>query len=134
MIAFKVEGNPIPKQSFRYAGPKGAYSYQEPRVTAWEQSIGIAAKEAMQGQPPIVEPVTIHLNFYRKDARTCDIDNLSKAVLDGMKGVVYVDDKQVNELHLFKCTNRRVPHVEVTVHTEYEQTCEVCETKYLQYE
>jgi len=31
-----------------------------------------------------------------------DIDNIVKAVLDGMNGIVYLDDKQVVDLHLTK--------------------------------
>jgi Holliday junction resolvase RusA-like endonuclease len=31
-----------------------------------------------------------------------DIDNIVKAILDGMNGIVYVDDKQVVDLNLTK--------------------------------
>nr|DAQ86101.1 MAG TPA: Endodeoxyribonuclease RusA [Caudoviricetes sp.] len=45
---------------------------------------------------------------------TPDADNIAKAVLDGLNGVVYADDKQIVELKVIKAY-AEVPRVEVTI-------------------
>ena len=38
-----------------------------------------------------------------------DVDNVLKAVLDGLKGVAYLDDAQVVETHVYKRERARTP-------------------------
>ena len=40
--------------------------------------------------------------FYYGDKRKRDIDAYLKILLDAMSGIVYADDSQINEMHLFK--------------------------------
>ena len=49
-----------------------------------------------------------------RPAMTPDADNIAKAVLDGLNGVVYADDKQIVELKVIKAY-AEVPRVEVTI-------------------
>jgi Holliday junction resolvase RusA-like endonuclease len=55
------------------------------------------------------------INFDLKDKRRVDLDNLSKAILDACNGIVWVDDKQIIDLHLTKRTGQEKPGVTVTV-------------------
>ena len=32
-----------------------------------------------------------------------DVDNLAKSILDGLNGVLYLDDKQIVDLHIRRC-------------------------------
>lgn len=118
-ISFAVQGNPIPKQSTRIASTAGSKkrfrTYPDPKVCAWQDAISWSAKEAMQGNPPIEEDVAVILLFYRENRYRVDLDNLSKAVLDGMNDIVFKDDKQVVELHLFKRYDKEHPRVQVHV-------------------
>lgn len=103
MITFKVDGNPLPKQSFR-VNSKGVkvFGYRDKRVTVWQDKVGWAARAKMGGRPPLRDDLNITIRFTRANKRRVDIDNLSKAVLDAMNGIVYKDDQQVKELHLYK--------------------------------
>jgi Holliday junction resolvase RusA-like endonuclease len=94
-IGFIVDGEPLPKQSFRI-GVHGGYT--PARVASWQAEVAIRAKEAMRGGVPFEGPVSVLLEFRRKSRRRCDIDNLSKAVLDAIQGIVYGNDDQVAEL------------------------------------
>ena len=49
-----------------------------------------------------------------RPAMTPDADNIAKAVLDGLNGVVYADDKQIVELKVIKAYAEE-PRVEVTI-------------------
>ena len=46
-------------------------------------------------------PIKLEIVAYRPDNRKRDLDNLLKAVLDGMaKGLVYEDDSQIRDLRI----------------------------------
>lgn len=99
-VSFFVIGDPVPKQSFRFA--KGG-SYQPARVRDWQAMVAWSARQAMGGRPPIEEDgLQVYLWFTLGHGRAVDADNLSKAVLDGMNGIVWKDDRQVTELHIVK--------------------------------
>jgi Holliday junction resolvase RusA-like endonuclease len=102
-LRFEVEGQPRPKQSFKFSrlvqektgGKKQGYI--PAGIKAWIDEVGFRAKEAMQGREPTKKPVAVYLQFRRKDKTRVDLDNLEKAVHDAMNGIVYVDDSQVFE-------------------------------------
>ena len=97
-MRFTVDGNPIPKQSYRAVKGGG---YQPKRVTDWQEHVGWCARTAMGSKDLILGDLKVTLRFTRDNKRRVDADNLSKAVLDGMNAIVYADDKQIKELHLF---------------------------------
>lgn len=104
----------MPKQSFRY----GPHPYQPQRLLDWQALVSWAAKQQMFGRHPVAYPVKVTIWFYRKRMGKCDLDNLSKAVLDAMNGIVFEDDSLVVELHLFKffCSmEQHVPGIVVFV-------------------
>jgi Holliday junction resolvase RusA-like endonuclease len=91
------------------------------------------AKAAMGASEPLETPVTVAIYIRvgipasfskqkRKDAlanierptKKPDIDNIAKCFLDGMNGIVYLDDKQVVSLHITK-VYAETPAVEVMV-------------------
>ncbi len=113
-IIFIIEGTPVPKQSFRY---KKSGSYIHPRIKAWQDIVGWKAREAMQGKIRLDGPVAVRLVFTLNHRRKVDLDNLSKAVLDAMNGIVYEDDNQVVNLHIVKhVIPKAQPGVYIEVH------------------
>jgi Holliday junction resolvase RusA-like endonuclease len=115
MIQFFVEGDPVPKQSFRVVEKRSGktHGYADPRVTAWQGAIGYKANQYCDKQ--LDGKLWARLEFYLSNNRIVDLDNLSKAVLDGMKGIVYKDDNQVYVLHLSKQVNKENPGVMVYI-------------------
>jgi Holliday junction resolvase RusA-like endonuclease len=99
-VYFNVNGTPIPKQSFRI-NSNGVH-FQTEKVTVWQNIISWGAKIAMQGRDPIAAPVSMTIDFYLPNHSRKDLDNLSKCVLDGCNGIVFVDDNQVVDLELHK--------------------------------
>ena len=112
MVIFRVDGNPLPKQSARVT-KHGAYI--PARIKAWQDQIAWAAKAAMAGEDPYTGDVALETIFYRKDTRRCDIDNLNKAVWDACNGIVWEDDSQVVEVKSYKYTGQSRPGVHITV-------------------
>jgi len=111
-LLFFVEGTPRPKQSFRYS-KKGHYI--PARVRAWQDAVAWAAQQEMAGDEPMEGELSVSLTFYRPNKVRCDLDNLSKAVLDAMNGIVYEDDKQVVDLKLVKLYSKEYPGCRVRV-------------------
>jgi len=87
-----VCGNPIPKGRPRVTR-RGTYT--PPRTAAWEQEIAIAFKAKYPGFEAWEGPIDIDLVFVREDRRRCDLDNLTKAVLDALNGLAWKDDTQI---------------------------------------
>lgn len=109
-MKFFVPGNAIPKQSFRYSRTGG---YTDPRVTAWQSTIGYFAE--LNGVEVRKGKAKVTLLFLLKDRRRRDLDNLSKAVLDALNGIAWVDDTQVVDLHIVKAITRESPGVWIEI-------------------
>ena len=111
LIAFTVYGNPVPKQSFRYANGHG---YTPVHVKAWQEAVGWAAREAMADSKPLLGDLTVTLRFTLPDHRRKDYDNLAKGTTDGLTGIVFYDDSQICEAHVYRCVGPE-PHVAIEV-------------------
>lgn len=59
--------------------------------------------------------VCLNVIFYFKDNRKRDMDSHLKALQDSMSGIVYEDDSQINELHVYKYVDKDNPRVEVSI-------------------
>lgn len=108
MIFFTVDGEPVPKQSFRFSRAGG---YQPARVKDWQAMVAWAARQAAAGYPPIEGEVSVRCWFRVGNRRRVDLDNLWKAVGDAIEGIVYLNDSQIVHLVLRKnlATLRELP-------------------------
>lgn len=123
-VIFQVEGTPVPKGRPRFARRGKFVSTYSPKTTVdYESKVSDAAKQAMGSQKPLEGPIVaciyitlpIPASYSKKRFNACllgeerptkrthgDIDNLCKAIFDGMNGVVFEDDSQVVSLHATK--------------------------------
>lgn len=77
------------------------------------------AKEAAEfvgvvGVPFGEHPVKVTMRWYRS-AKRGDLDNRTKIVADSLNGVLWVDDKQIVEWHLYRYDAPKNGRVELTV-------------------
>lgn len=74
------------------------------------------AWELAAQQPDVIEgDVALNVLFYFPDRKKRDIDNCLKALLDCCTGVLYRDDSQIIELHVYKHIDARNPRTVVQV-------------------
>ena len=105
-LAFFVPGPVRAKQSFRYG--RNGHSFQSARVKGWQADVGWAAQQAMRVHADQLEKFPLHgdiaveLIFIMKNKYSADSDNLSKAILDALNGIVWDDDRKVIDLHIRK--------------------------------
>ena len=134
MVTYIVYGEPVGKGRPRFARRGNFVSTYSPQKTkTYEDEIRMMARAAMGASEPLDTPVTVAIYIRvgipasyskqkRKDAlsgvlkptKKPDIDNIAKCFLDAMNEIVYLDDKQVVNLHLTK-VYAETPAVEVMV-------------------
>ncbi len=117
MIKITIPGRPVPKGRPRL-GVRGrtAYIYTPERTKEYQNTVGWHARAAVQGDA-LACPVAVAIDLYLHGKRRIDVDNCAKSILDGMNGVVYLDDNQVVDLRVRKLRvkNRERQRVEIEV-------------------
>ena len=108
-VNFTVEGTPVPKGRPRFARivQNRVKTYTPYKTTAFETLVSWRFKEAFSGEPfkGVVE-IEVFAYFGKLEnrktkvgIRPCmkriDVDNLLKAVADGLNGVAYLYDSQI---------------------------------------
>lgn len=114
-VSFFIPGKAIGKGRMRLSTMHGFARMHSPDQTInYESLVSVTAQQAMQGRDLIAGPVLVEMKIIvavaaswskKKTAEALqgvvmptkkpDIDNVEKAVFDGMNGVVWVDDVQV---------------------------------------
>jgi crossover junction endodeoxyribonuclease RusA len=63
---------------------------------------------------PFTGSIRLDVRLYWPDKRRHDLDNI-KSLLDSCTGILYEDDSQINELHLYKGYDKKNPRVEIDI-------------------
>lgn len=114
-----VRGEPTPqgsKRGFVVPGkngskPRAVVVEDNKRIRPWRALIVDAASRTWEGREPLDGPIGAELVFSLSKPRTVkrdfpsvkpDVDKLTRAALDGMKGIIWRDDAQVVHLEAQK--------------------------------
>ena len=111
MIKFTVFGEPVAQARPRVTR-YGAYDL--PKCKTYKEQVALTAKVAMRGLLPSQGPIACHIHVYRGIPKSWgrakreaaqsgkllptsrpDADNYLKGIMDGLKGVAWLDDSQV---------------------------------------
>lgn len=127
IINFVVMGQPQGKARPRFANgrvytPKATKDYEEKVKKAYLTAANGYGGYGF-GDKPVILKITAFLKKAKSNKRICattkpDLDNIVKAVLDGLNGVAFFDDKQVigiNAIKLYCCSSEAVPYLEVSI-------------------
>lgn len=105
---------PFPKE--RPRSTKSGVIYTPRKTKQAEKEIADAWRDTFGDRPPFEGPVSIRLDLYDdlaiidvkaivgadKSKLRGDIDNYAKTILDALNGVAFVDDRQIQELKVWK--------------------------------
>lgn len=89
----------------------------------YKEMVGIEAFVAMAEQNVHFESkshLVVVMHVFRP-RRVGDIDNCAKLILDGMEGIVYDNDSQVVELHMFRHDDKNNPRVDIDIYMSSDQ-------------
>ena len=133
-LTFEIPGDPRGKGRPRFSSHNGvSRTYTDDKTAAYENLVTLAAQRAMEGRPPFEGPVAVQvaayfripasasknreaamLDYSELPLKLPDLDNILKAVLDGLNQVAFADDKQVVWITAHKRYDR-TPRVQVTI-------------------
>lgn len=133
-LSFTVPGEPRGKGRPR-ASHFGGHTrlYTDSKTASYENLVALAAREALQGRAPFDAPVTVDITVRlspgvsvskkhraeiiagdRAILGRFDLDNIAKAVLDGLNKVAFTDDRLIVGLTARK-VGALVPGVDIRV-------------------
>ena len=116
---FIVPGEPVSKARARTTIKDGKAVTYTPAAT-------VAAEEVIRGWyldgdrqfvDADVARIGVRIFFYSKDRRRRDIDNMGKLILDALNKIAWADDSQINELILWRSSDRTNPRTEILIYT-----------------
>jgi crossover junction endodeoxyribonuclease RusA len=64
--------------------------------------------------PLLTGELIVNLKLFRPK-RSGDIDNYAKGIFDAIKGICFIDDRQIVELHILRFDDRENPRVEMEI-------------------
>lgn len=121
MVIFTIDGPAVPKQRPRIGvcgrtyTPRKTHDYESKVGWSYLQVYKTKKKKFVEGIPlkVIIEVYESVPNSWSKSKKTQalnreifpvrkDVDNIAKAILDGLNGVAYDDDGQIVDLHISK--------------------------------
>lgn len=90
---FTVDGPPVSHQTRNTV-----------RLRAWQQAVRIAAARRWPtGTLPVTERLRFTVTYYHDGVSVrIDNDNLVKPIQDALNGLIYVDDRQITDIHVRK--------------------------------
>ncbi|AVT83677.1 RusA family crossover junction endodeoxyribonuclease [Rhodopseudomonas palustris] len=99
---------------------KMSYAAGYPKIYMTNE--GKALKDAYQWQAkiqwvgkPSKERIALHVTYFFGSKRLRDLDNMNKLTLDALTGIVYEDDSQIDELHIYRAYDKECPRIAIAV-------------------
>lgn len=110
-----VPGEPVPKARPR-VDPRTMRIYTPATTVKAEHNLGWRFKQAYPGiEPDAVTRFGVRVIFHCHWEGSGDVDNKIKTVLDALQGVVYANDKQVDEIHALIVHRAIQPRTEIEI-------------------
>lgn len=117
-VVFTIPGDPVAKGRAKLSTVNGmARAYTPAKTRKYENLVCLAAEQAMAGRAPFDGPLSVQITVLlavpeswsgkKKKAALAyevlptkrpDLDNFTKAVLDGMNAVAFTDDARIVDL------------------------------------
>lgn len=108
---------PVPPSANRYWSIWRGRAVTSGAAHEYRRTVQLAARAI--GAVPTTQPVAVRIDWFR-EAKRGDLDNRIKCLLDALRGVAFMDDKQVVELHAYRRDDKTNPRVEVTIEAAHE--------------
>jgi Holliday junction resolvase RusA-like endonuclease len=132
-LVIQLDGEPGAKLRVRF-DPRSKRAYQVDKVIHYEGRLAHAGQLAMDEAALLDEPLKVDIDAFfgipqskskkwqrgaldgsTRPTKKPDVDNIAKIVMDGLNGIVWIDDVLIVELSVRKHYSDR-PRMVVTVH------------------
>lgn len=138
-LSFEIPGRPTGKGRPKFARRGNVVAtYTDAKTVSYENRVALFAHQAMRGRPMLDGPLHVTVLAYFAPPKSApkarraamlagqlrptvkpDLDNIVKAVLDGLQGVAFVDDVTVTWINVGKFyadADRVIVSVEADTH------------------
>ena len=125
MVEFTITGRPVSVNHLYFTTPQ-RFRAMTKEGKNFKTMVGWLAKQAMTKNgfsKREKSEIFVTINFYFETKRG-DIDNCCKAILDAMTGIIYKDDSQIVQLHLYKHKDKDNPCAVVLITAEEDKNGE----------
>jgi Holliday junction resolvase RusA-like endonuclease len=102
---------PVPPSANRYWMVANNRIIVTPEASDYKKQVFIQLRE----YEPLRQNVGVNFTVFRPQRRG-DLDNYTKVMFDALKGLVWLDDSQVIEIHSFREDDKLNPRVEFLVY------------------
>jgi len=68
----------------------------------WRDRVSEAARELAEAGEPTHQDVSVVIIYFYQGETSLDVDNIAKTLLDGLKGILVHDDRQISQLVIRK--------------------------------
>jgi crossover junction endodeoxyribonuclease RusA len=92
-VKIVIPGRPVPAVRMTQRGK--FVKPQAQRYLDYKESVGWAGRTVIKSPISKQHEASVAMKFFLYGRRTPDIDNLIKAILDGLNGIAWEDDRQV---------------------------------------
>lgn len=118
MLRFTIPGKPEPKGRPRRG--KGGHFYTPQSTSDYEARVRSIARAIIPPDSgwPTLDHVEVVFDIYCESDAGGDIDNIEKAIMDGLNKTLYHDDKQVKSKVTRLRIDRDNPRVEVCIYPD----------------
>ena len=113
MIRFTVDGPPVGKERPR-RGKHGVW-YTPRKTLDYESKVRTAFLQAKQASAEECRGDRVQIKVFMAIARRPDLDNILKAVVDGLQGVAYANDRTITAMTIRVVPTTGPSYVEVMV-------------------
>lgn len=97
-----IPGRPVPAARMTRRGKW--IKPQAQRYLAFKEHVGFCARQYFP--EPLRDPIAVEIDCYMAGGVMPDVDNVAKAVMDGMNGIAWLDDRQVVDLRIRRLAGR----------------------------
>jgi crossover junction endodeoxyribonuclease RusA len=105
----------LPFELFVFATPVSRQARVRKKRRDWREEIRVKALEVQNpDDSPWSEPIRVRIGYYFR-GDSLDLDNILKAILDGLEGVVYTDDNLISDLIVSKRSLDEFARMDVSV-------------------
>lgn len=99
-----------PSANLYWRMDKRGFNYLSQEAREYKQTVARIAEMTS----PIYSMIKFSVKVFRPQ-RSGDLDNRLKVLIDALKGVVYADDKQIDEIYALRLEDKYRPRVEVEI-------------------
>jgi len=109
-LVFEIK--PISKDNVKTQNKYGNY-FLPKKYKCFETDIQKQFIVQAPGFKPMMKEVCMTLRFFFIDRRSCDLGNAPKSILDALEGFLYINDRQICEMHCFRNFDKENPRIEL---------------------